>query len=137
MTLERDNAKTEHMAREALDQNLRQIPEEITSALEAARKKALATAQEDSVQSGARVYHLDRPKIIWGGAVAASVTALALSIALQQPGQDLPASNGEELLGFAEIGALDETEWALIQDLEFALWLSQLSDDAFATDPQG
>jgi|SaaInl5LU_22_DNA_1037371.scaffolds.fasta_scaffold02042_12 hypothetical protein len=139
MTIERDKQNgTERAANEALDQTLQQLPEDITSALAAARQKAIASAaDESSVKTTATIYQFDRPKMMWSGAIAASVTALALTLSLQQPGVDLPVNNADDLLSFTEIGVLDETEWELVQDLEFALWLSQLSDDALTTDPQG
>lgn len=135
-----DQNQIEKAARSALDQNLDELPEDITSALAAARAKALRAAEDGSSQKTARIYRFDRAKVIWSGAIAASVTALALTLSLQQPGTELPA-DADYLLTLAELESLDETEWALVQDLEFALWLSNeglsvLEDEAFAIEPQ-
>lgn len=152
MTNERDREQgqspIEQATRSALNQNLQELPEDITSALAAARKKALEAAMSMN-ESGqprqtnsptAKIYQFDRNKMIWSGAIAASVTALALTLALQNPGADIPIE-ADYLLTLAELESLDDTEWALVQDLEFALWLSEmgpseLDDGAFATEPR-
>jgi hypothetical protein len=142
-----DQKHAEQAARSALDQNMQELPEDIASALAAARKMAIQSAEqsEDSNQPTAalfnlRSYQFDRPKMIWSGAIAASVTALALTLALQQPGADFPVE-ADYLLTLTELESLDDTEWALVQDLEFALWLSEvdlgeLGEDTLAIEPQ-
>lgn len=129
--------RIEQAARRALDQNQQELPDHITSALAAARKKAVLAAESDQTpKPSARIYTFDRPKLVWGGAIAASVTALALSLALQNPASDMPVE-ADYLLTLAELESLDDTEWQLVQDLEFALWLSELDEDALAIEPQG
>jgi hypothetical protein len=146
-----DHNQLEKAARRALDDHLDKLPEDITSALAAARKKALESAAAgESAQPTAKIYSFNRRQMAWSGAIAASVTALALTLALQPPGADTPLE-ADYLLTLAELEDLDDTEWALVQDLEFALWLSteglsteglsteglnELGDEAFATEPQ-
>lgn len=132
-----DKSRTEQAARSALDQNQQELPEHITSALAAARRKAMLAAESEQVSKpSAKIYAFDRPKLVWSGAIAASVTALALSLALQNPTTDIPVE-ADYLLTLAELEGLDDTEWQLVQDLEFALWLSELGEDALAIEPQG
>lgn len=129
--------RTEQASRSALDQNQQALPDHITTALADARKKAMLTAEsEQPPKPTAKIYAFDRPKLVWSGAIAASVTALALSLALQNPASDIPVE-AEYLLTLAELESLDDTEWQLVQDLEFALWLSELGEDALAIEPQG
>lgn len=140
---EQDQSPAEQAARSALDQNLQELPEGITSALRVARTKALeaASSMDTPQRTTAKIYSFDRKKAVWSGAIAASVTALALTLALQNPATGIQAE-ADYLLSLAELEGLDDTEWALVQDLEFALWLSELGPseqggDALTTEPQG
>ena len=138
-----DQKRIEQRARDVLDQNSQDLPEEITSALSAARMRAMeaARAQDGSEKPSAKIYSFTQTRVVWSGAIAASVTALALTLALQQPGADLPTESADYLLSLAELESLDDTEWALVQDLEFALWLSELGEldelGGGAFEPQG
>lgn len=136
-------------ANESLDQSVDTMPDELTSALAAARAKALASVESSDAggadkSEGSKVVQLRAPLgrtgLVWGGAIAASCAALTLSFVLRQPGSELlPLDVGVEgtyaleaedsMLFLAE---MDNTEWELVQELEFALWLSEFGDEASA-----
>lgn len=122
----------EQAAKQALENE--PLSESVTYGLSEARKLALARAAE--LQQGGKANVLLFPrqykKIFWSGAVAASVTAIALTVVLKQPTAALPFETADSLLFLTE---MDETDWQVVQDLEFTLWLSELSDDQLTTDP--
>lgn len=158
MTSEK-HTQAEQAAFDALDQSLEGTPEHISKALEAARQKAMSKAQSDEAAQQTEpgpsniipIYRRKAP-VYWGGAIAASVTAVAISLALKQPalttdptspielasptisptemGQ-LAVRNGVEdsANSFLVLTDMDDTEWQLIQELEFALWLTEFGDE--------
>lgn len=144
--------KTLETARASLDQSVDEMPDDISSALAAARQRAMQRATSaDSTspeidRSNVVEGHFSskRNRMVWGGAMAASCAALTLSLVLQQSGTDasLPL-NLEGSLAFDEedsmliLAEMDETEWGLVQELEFALWLSEFGDEAAAADFSG
>lgn len=131
------NQQTEDAVQKAISEI--EISESVATGLAEARKLAMAKAAELEQQNKVVAFPSQRAKIIWSSAIAASVTAIAISLSLQQPNIGLPleADNLSESLpeSLATLTDLDETEWQLIQDLEFALWLSQLTEDEI--EPQG
>ena len=103
----------EQQAKRALDQSEQQVPDSVRAALAAARSKALAQAAP-------------RPKSNWLtpslAAAASTVLALGIWFATQGPTVNAPLDSMELMVSLAE---LDETEWELVDDLEFAIWLSE------------
>ncbi len=106
-----------------LDRQAQDLPETVTAALAAARKRAL----EQAGVSRARYV----PRSLWIGSLAAGVMALGLVLFMPerhaQPGVD-------QLLALAEVS---DGEWEAVQDLEFAVWLSELPDEALDDDQRG
>lgn len=103
----------EQQAKRALDQSEQQVPDSVRAALAEARSKALAQAAP-------------RPKSNWLtpslAAAASTVLALGIWFATQGPTVNAPLDSMELMVSLAE---LDETEWELVDDLEFAIWLSE------------
>jgi hypothetical protein len=147
-------------ARQSLDQSVDKMPEDLSAALVAARQRALgahsAAGSDNETSAPSNVFQLrssfGRNRMLWGGAIAASCAALTLTLVLRQPGGDefLPVGSGDSftldtqdyLLEDAEgsvllLAEMDETEWDLVQELEFALWLSEFGDEASAADISG
>lgn len=136
-------------ARESLDQSVEQMPEDLSAKLAAARAKAMASAENpDGADLDSKVVsiqsRIDKNRLVWGGAIAASCAALTLTLALWQPsGEDFLLLDGEGSYALdAEnsmliLTEMDNTEWELVQELEFALWLSEFGDEASATDFSG
>ena len=100
-------------AKQALDESEQQVSDSVRAALAEARAKALSHAA-------------DKRKTNWLtpslAAAASTVLAVGIWFATQTPGVDAPLDGMELMVSLAE---LDETEWELVDDLEFALWLSE------------
>ena len=159
-----DNTETSNSTIETARQAIDDLPvsESVSAGLTAARSMAMAKARELEAQqletarpASTKVISFPKhySKFLWPSAAAACASIIALSLALQPQNTEFPAelfeaslaeeaANGQgagleileetELLSVAE---LDETEWELIQNLDFALWLSEQSQDSLA-DPQ-
>lgn len=106
-----------------LDREAQDLPETVTAALAGARKRAV----EQAGASRARYV----PRSLWIGSLAAGVMALGLVLFMPErhtePGVD-------QLLALAEVS---DGEWEAVQDLEFAVWLSELPDEALDDDRRG
>ena len=151
MTEDKDSNenRTLEAARASLDKSVDDMPQNLSAALAAARQNALeAGSNAETTEKESNVVPLrpalDRSKMVWGGAIAASCAALALTLVLRQPGEEfLPLDAGDSFaLQEAEdsmflLTEMDETEWDLVQELEFALWLSEFGDEASAADFSG
>lgn len=119
-------AEVEKAACSAMDNHSQALPEETRSSLAQARSKALQSPRKSGIRIGG--YPMPRASLYLGGAIAASITAVSLNLGLHQA-EITPVPENNFLPALTEVGELDETEWALIQDLEFALWLAEVNID--------
>lgn len=114
-------------ARGCLDDSVDTMPAELSARLAQVRSQAMSSSTVD--QPSGRPFFI-KNQWIWSGAIAASCVALAITFGLRQPGPDsmelLQPETEESLLLLAD---MDETDWQLVQELEFALWLSEYGDD--------
>lgn len=142
-------------ARKSLDQSVDDISDDLSATLAAARQRAINAGPSteanntETTNDESKIVQLrpswNRNRIVWGGAIAASCAALSLTLVLRQPGADefLPLDAADSFaLGDTQesiflIAEMDETEWDLVQELEFALWLSEFGDEATAADFSG
>lgn len=96
-----------------LDRSLDDLPPRVNARLETARRKALEAGEGR------------RPPAyvgVWAGGLAASLL-LAVSLLLMAPDEPLLGDEPQTML-FA-MAEMDDLDWALVQDLEFAYWLSE------------
>ena len=149
---ENSNAAIEAAAGKAIEDL--PISESVRASLAAARSSAMAKAAEleaSKVESAKVVsFPTNYSKFLWPSAAAACVSIIAVSFAFQPQNTQFPAEvfeasfNQEAAVdqeidtqdlgdtALLTVAELDETEWELILDLDFALWLSEQSQDAFA-----
>lgn len=99
---------------ELLDDSTRDLPPRVRSRLAAARHSAVSAGEH-------------RPSPAWMGAWAGLAASLlvAMGVVLLTPDRQraLPADEPETIL--FSMAEMDELGWALVQDLEFAYWLSE------------
>jgi len=111
----RDQAAVTGRVNRALDDSVEDLPDSVTRRLRQARQSAVhARRGRDRGGSGTA----------WM-ALAASVVLAVLVGLLWPEGRPVAPDDGAVLLAMAE---LDEQEWVLVQDLQFAYWLSEQPD---------
>lgn len=112
-------------AKQALEGSAQALPEHVQKKLAAARKKALLAHQTKQ--------HVAATKMTWSKelmAVAACVCLIVpiwLGLSTSQTSDLLEPQGLELMISFAE---LNDEEWELVDDLEFALWLSEQPNQA-------
>ena len=112
-------------AKQVLEGSAQALPEHVQKKLAAARKKALLAHQTKQ--------HVAATRITWTKefmALAACVSLIVpiwLGLSTSQTDDLLEPQGVELMISFAQ---LDDEEWELVDDLEFALWLSEQPNQA-------
>lgn len=129
-----DQSRAARVAIEALDQSLEQIPPDIERRL---RQQRLALMNQppklDSWWSGWR----------WPMALASSVVLVASGYLVLVPTSEPLVSTATQVAAATEMGDLielyeiDQQDWDMLQDLDFAIWLSELPDENLPLDRAG
>lgn len=110
-----------------LEQDAAGLDDNIVAALATARERALAAQPETRATWP-----------VWGGALAASVAMVAVALVLTQRGdpvEQAPLQTGTADLAraqtvMADLDLLaDDTELAMIEDLDFLAWLSTVEEE--------
>lgn len=107
-----------------LDKSESELPDSVQAKLAEARSQALL-AKEKSNQTWTREW-------VAMAACVALVVPIWFGMKSTTPERLIPASGLDLMVSFAE---LDDEEWELVDDLEFALWLSEQSDLAEQAKP--
>jgi hypothetical protein len=114
-----ENANLEREARQALEQ----------ARLSSAQSAALARARAAALsQHEASTGHWRSP---WFGGMVAASLALFLFVLLPQNGQDVDENPAEAFVALSE---LDETDYLIVEDMDFAYWLVSETDTDAGTD---
>jgi len=117
-------------AKQALNDSTQALPEHVQNKLAAARKKALLAHQTKQ--------HVKATGITWTKefvALAACVCLIVpiwLGVSTLQTKELLEPQGLELMISFVE---LNDDEWELVDDLEFALWLNEQPNQADKIEP--
>lgn len=108
---------------ELLDQSLVDLPPRVNAGLEAARHEALKASKRRR-----------SPAFVgaWAGGLAAS---LLLAVGVLFMSSEGPFPSDEPQLMLLTMAEMDELDWALVQDLEFAYWLSEPNNELQSPPP--
>lgn len=100
--------------KQALDESARALPEHVEIKLQQARKKALNAANQSSAN--------------WSKTFVALAACISLIVPLwlgfsSHNTEDMVEIQSLDLM--VSLAEIDEEEWELVDDLEFALWLNE------------
>jgi len=115
----KNNDELNQKIQKALNNSTQDLPEHITDGLLQARKKALAA--QTTKQASPSSYRAWNKELM---AIAACISLIVPVWFLSAPESKSPieVQSMDLMVSFAE---LDDDEWELVDDLEFALWLSE------------
>jgi hypothetical protein len=130
-----------HIALQALDQSVQDMPDDITLRLRQQRLRALA--QQQPRRTG--LWPL--PAQLTTALAAAVLIALAFWLKApdsqtatplaQIPVPDQVLENDLNTDEWTELTQLSNEDWDMLQDLEFAIWLSEQPDESLQSDRAG
>jgi hypothetical protein len=112
---------TEHLAR-TLDKEAATLDSRTTRALRLARDKALENVHDKSLNRGAGRWPL------WMGSAVAAALVVVVGLQLRTPSPSPGASGAESMIADLEV-LIQDDDLALIEDLEFLDWLSQVDEE--------
>lgn len=118
-----DRIPSQQQQQEVLDASCRALNESVSGRTDIENRLQAAARQVLDMQPKQQAAQPVWPWV--GGLMAAGIAAVVL---MQQPTTmpAVPDSAQDVVFSMAE---LDDTEWDLVQDFDFALWLSQLDPD--------
>jgi hypothetical protein len=134
-----------HIALQALDQSVQDMPDDISLRLRQQRLRALALRQEQPQPRRKGLWPIPAPL----ATTLASAVLIALVFWLNAPAPETAPSvaqnpmpnqilandlNTEE---WTELTQLSNEDWDMLQDLEFAIWLSEQPDESLQSDRAG
>lgn len=115
----KEREELSHKIKQALEDSTQDLPDHISDGLLQARKKALAAHVDQQASSSAdRSWHKELMAI----AACISLIVPVWFFSGTSPKSPVEVQNMDLMVSFAE---LDDEEWELVDDLEFALWLSE------------